>query len=228
MYKAIVEQEPDPENPRKAFDNLGTMVCFHRKYDLGDEMPKSVGEWLADLLYELDLEYSDPEKPFRAVTPAMQEWVASVPVHGYSWDDFEYDLRLEDREAIDEALARIEASGKIIMLPLYLLDHSGLSIRTSSFGDPWDSGKVGVIYVLTSHAREEFGWKRISEPRRQQIEDILRGEVAEYDAYLRGDCWMWTAIDGEGQVVDGYGGFYDYDEAASEAAAAVARMNRRE
>ena len=27
------------ESPRTAFDNLGTMVCWHGRYDLGDEQP---------------------------------------------------------------------------------------------------------------------------------------------------------------------------------------------
>jgi hypothetical protein len=29
--------DPDPTNPRTEYDNLGTMVCFHKRYDLGDE-----------------------------------------------------------------------------------------------------------------------------------------------------------------------------------------------
>jgi len=32
-----VEQDTDPMNPRTEWDNLGTMVCFHNKYILGDE-----------------------------------------------------------------------------------------------------------------------------------------------------------------------------------------------
>lgn len=36
-YTINVAQDPDPMDPRKEFDNLGTMVCFHRRYNLGDE-----------------------------------------------------------------------------------------------------------------------------------------------------------------------------------------------
>lgn len=36
-YTINVVQDPDPMDPRKEFDNLGTMVCFHRRYNLGDE-----------------------------------------------------------------------------------------------------------------------------------------------------------------------------------------------
>lgn len=32
-----IEFDPDPPNPRKEYDNLATMVAFHRRYNLGDE-----------------------------------------------------------------------------------------------------------------------------------------------------------------------------------------------
>lgn len=32
-----IYQDSDPMNPRTEFDNLGTMVCFHRRMNLGDE-----------------------------------------------------------------------------------------------------------------------------------------------------------------------------------------------
>jgi hypothetical protein len=35
-YTIKVYTDNDPENPRN-WDNLGTMVCFHRRYNLGDE-----------------------------------------------------------------------------------------------------------------------------------------------------------------------------------------------
>ena len=29
--------DEDAPNPREKFDNFGTMVCFHHRYDLGDQ-----------------------------------------------------------------------------------------------------------------------------------------------------------------------------------------------
>jgi len=34
--KLEIEQDSSPESPR-TWDNLGTMVCFHKRYDLGDD-----------------------------------------------------------------------------------------------------------------------------------------------------------------------------------------------
>jgi hypothetical protein len=34
-----------------------------------------------------------------------------------------------------------------VILPVYMLDHSGVSISVRPFGDPWDSGLAGCIYA---------------------------------------------------------------------------------
>ena len=35
-FELEVVQDTDPESPR-TWDNLGTMVCFHKRYELGDK-----------------------------------------------------------------------------------------------------------------------------------------------------------------------------------------------
>ena len=38
LYKGCtieIEQDPDPMNPRTEYDNLGTMICCHKRYNLG-------------------------------------------------------------------------------------------------------------------------------------------------------------------------------------------------
>ena len=36
-YTLIIEQEDDPPNPRVEWDTFGKMICWHRRYSLGDE-----------------------------------------------------------------------------------------------------------------------------------------------------------------------------------------------
>jgi len=36
-YVIKIEPDMDVEDPRESFDNLGTMVCFHSRYTLGDK-----------------------------------------------------------------------------------------------------------------------------------------------------------------------------------------------
>jgi hypothetical protein len=60
-YKIEIHQDEDPESPRE-WDNLGTMVCFHRRYNLGD---KNHGYKSTDYnsLNELEADIYKNEKP---------------------------------------------------------------------------------------------------------------------------------------------------------------------
>jgi hypothetical protein len=108
-----------------------------------------------------------------------------------------------------EVYKLLQKSEAAIMLPLYLYDHSGLTISTSPFSCPWDSGQVGYIFVTKAHVRSEFGWKQLNAKRVAQIEASLRSEVATYDQYLTGDIWKFEAFKDDEVVESGYGFFGD-------------------
>ena len=76
-----------------------------------------------------------------------------------------------------------------LSLPLYLLDHSGITISTRDFNDQWDSGMVGRIYITKQKIRDEYSVKRISKKILKQAEECLLGEIETYDQYLRGDVY---------------------------------------
>ena len=147
MQKLIIRQEVDPMNPREEWDNLGTMICFHRRNYYGDK---------------------------------------------HSMDQ-------------EEAL-KLEASKDVITLPMYMYDHSGVSIRTTPFSCPWDSGKLGFIYVTKEAVRKEYGWKVLTKSRVEKIKSYLEGEVEVYNQYINGDIWGYNCGD------DSCWGFYgDYE-----------------
>lgn len=103
---------------------------------------------------------------------------------------------------------RLEKRRDIIALPLYLYDHSGITISTTPFSCPWDSGQVGFIFVTAEKVRAEYDWKVITKARRAKIEDYLRGEVETYDQYLVGDVFGFEVEDDEGEMTDSCWGFY--------------------
>ena len=131
-----IEYDPEPLNPRKEYDNLGTMVCFHRRYNLGDETDYRAEDY-------------------------------------HSWDEL--------REAIEKT------EDPVVILPLYLHDHSGLTMRTSDFGDRWDSGQVGFIFLSRQKAKEEY--KKLTKKNLKNAEEVLEGEVDTYDQYLSGQVY---------------------------------------
>lgn len=122
-----------------------------------------------------------------------------------------------DPRAVDDAMLRV-ISEKYVVMPLYLLDHSGLAMQTESFHDPWDSGQVGWVYVSKEDVLKEFGGEKMTGALRKKAEDLLRGEVAEYDAYLRGECYGFELYK-NGELSDSCWGFIGSLEDACKAMA---------
>jgi hypothetical protein len=126
---------------------------------------------------------------------------------------------VQPSEDPDEYLADLPEGS--IILPLYLYDHSGITMSTSGFSCPWDSGQVGVIYVTPERIRAEYGAD--SAESREQARKALECEVKVYDQYLTGDVWGFLAEEtedcpccGSPKVVieDSCFGFYGADKAA--------------
>ena len=143
-------------NPREDFDELGTMVCFHNRHNLGDK--------------------------HKFTTKTIQQLVKRKDV---------------------------------LSLPLYLLDHSGLTMRTKPFQCKWDSGQVGFIFVTKEEVRKEFGVKRVSPNLRAHIVWLLKKEVEMYDHFLTGDIYGFIIKDGSGNPVDACHGYYGYNHEQS-------------
>lgn len=90
------------------------------------------------------------------------------------------------------------------ILPLFLYDHSGITMSTSSGrfsaadSAGWDWGQVGWIYMTKEKAKQEMSRKvgkkfvpikRFTQEDTNRAFDILRGEVETYDMYLTGDVY---------------------------------------
>jgi hypothetical protein len=102
-----------------------------------------------------------------------------------------HDLNMNDFDSWYEVKEHLIAEcGAIAILPLYLYDHSGISMSVGSFEGraphaSWDSGQVGFIYA-TDGDMVEYGHKTIEE-----AEDHLRNDVYVYDQYLRGEVYRF-------------------------------------
>lgn len=160
-HKINISQDELSYSPRE-WDNLGTMLCIHKNYVLGDK---------------------------------------------HQFDTSE--------------IIEIYESSDNIALPLYLYDHSGITMNTSGFSCPWDSGQVGIIYVSIKKVKKEFNWKVLTAKRKLQIEQYLKNEVKTYDQFLTGDVWYYSIEDNEGESIDSCGGFFGYEYCLQEAREAI-------
>lgn len=98
-----------------------------------------------------------------------------------------------------------------VILPLYLYDHSGITISTSAFSCPWDSGQVGFVFVTKEDIRNNYGIKRVTKKLIEEVEKIIISEIETYDDYLRGNVYGFILEDNEGNQIDSCFGFYGDD-----------------
>ena len=132
----------------------------------------------------------------------------------YALGDEQFDAGMyESWEDVRKELLELDEDDEVsVVLPLYLMDHSGISISVGDFNDPWDSGQVGFIYT-TKEKVKEMG---LSPDDTEELERQLRAEVEEYDKYLQGDVWSFLVKDDEGNVLESCGGFYSEEECRKE------------
>jgi rubrerythrin len=102
-----------------------------------------------------------------------------------------------------------------VILPIYMYDHSGITISTKPFSCPWDSGQVGFIVVDRNNMKKTMGYSRITEKRKKALLTRLETEVKMYDDYLCGEVCGYN-IEGP-EIDDSCLGFYSSEEALTEA-----------
>ena len=154
-------------DPRTSCDNLGTMACFHSRYNLGDK------------------EHDVPAPNYYGDDETMEDYI---------WKEMK----------------------AAVVLPLFLYDHSGITISTGrnacDYGG-WDTSSIGYTFVTKAKLRKEYGVKRISKKLLAKAEKILRIEVDEYDKYIRHDIYKVVIMspedeNGEREEVDSRYGFF--------------------
>ena len=85
--------------------------------------------------------------------------------------------------------AIMKKENAVAILPLYLYDHSGITMNTSGFSCRWDSGQVGFIYMTKKEAIENWGKKKYTNQVHEKAVACLEAEVKEYDQFLRGEIY---------------------------------------
>lgn len=165
----VIYYDPEPTNPRTDWDHAATMVCWHRRSNLGDEQ-----------------------------------------------------VRNGVLDSIEELIQDTVPTGAFVQ-PLWLYEHSGMTMTTNNNGNPfscpWDSGQVGFIYISRDDVR-----KHMNRPRNYPIvklavdaANIMNGEVKEYDYYLRGECYGFRVAEGTKDEESVWGFLGDIEFCKSEA-----------
>lgn len=199
--RVVIEYDSDPQNPREDYDHAATMVCEHREYNLGDKDGRDEANSAVRSSRDYRASWEDD-----VYTPSGN------PLR-YAKYDFNHPAQL---------WAAVQACSDIVSMPLYLYDHSGITMSTSKFSCHWDSGQIGFIFLTKDKILEEWGHKRLppqqtlTKKLKEQARACMQAEVEEYDQYLTGQiyCFEVTAPDG---CEESCCGFYGLDAAVDEA-----------
>jgi hypothetical protein len=163
-YVVKVKHDSNADSPRD-WDNMGTMVCFHNRYTLGDDKKH--------------------------------------------WGDF--------NGSTPNDLAEFLKSENVLSLPLYLYDHSGITMATKPFDCRFDSGQVGYIFTTMENALIESPMltDETQEAYKTRILGQLEAEVNTYDTFIRGNVFGYNLEDAEGNDIDSCWGFFGYNHEES-------------
>lgn len=190
-YRGRIVYDPEPANPRKEYDQIATMWCWHRRYDLGDEEPSfDPSDFWRELARMAHPHEFDNDCPHCELGYKLDE-------AGERTEEFCHMCEGTGEKPIDEC--QREAEEVFIVSPLYLYDHSGITISMGAFSCPWDSGQVGYIFVERAKAKAEWGVYADKD-----ILERMRGEVEAYDRYLTGQIFGYIIdrVDEDAEVVE--------------------------
>jgi len=178
-YTIEIDFDPQPQDPLEYEDGV-TLVCSHRRYNLGTEQFPS----------HLVNANSNFEDLF------------------YSYIQEKYDLEDATEEEVDKFI-----KDNIYYLPLYLYDHSGITMNTTGFCSGWDSGQVGYIYMDTDDIKNWYQVDKVTKEEIDKAYSAMESIVKSYDRYLTGQIFGYIIRDADDTVIESIWG-YEYEKDA--------------
>lgn len=115
-------------------------------------------------------------------------------------------------DELDKGRARIEKwiDNNLYVLPIYVYEHGGITMRTGGYGCQWDSGQAGFIYSDKQRACVLAGAKRMSKKVEARIYEVMHGHIEYCAALCEGNvCGYNWEHGGCGGYVTGKREYYD-------------------
>ena len=125
----------------------------------------------------------------------------------YAFGDKNYSSMEAFLEVIKEA-----RRNKDIVLPLYMYDHSGITISLTPFACKWDSGQVGVVIIPRETMLKNFNKKTFTSALKKKALKIAESEVDIMNKYLQGYVYGYIV-----DAIHSCWGYYSVEDAVSEA-----------
>lgn len=159
-------------------ERRATFVMAHRRYMFADEEDSRLFRKNIDYANDMDELFS---------------YYIAENFLGYSYTRFP--LEDEDLNTIADWIDTY-----LVVLPVYMYDHGGITINTTGFSCPWDSEQIGFIYAFKKDFKQG-----------EDIKAYLEGVIKEVNYYIEGNVYGYIVEDKEGNQIDSCYGYYgDY------------------
>jgi len=220
-----------PENPRD-WDNLGTMVAWHRKYDLGDkhryaDTTDLFESLIRDVLFDCVMEFLEPKD----LEGFVKQYYTILPLYLYDhsgtimnttgfscpWDSGQVGWIFCSHKRMKEETGYTK--DELFSTDKHRTPQIGERVKIASRDDLGQiksiSGNIAVVdfdynKALNYRKKENIvsvPLTEIKEVLSNKAEEILVNEVKIYDQYLRGDVYSFILED-NGDVIESCHGFY--------------------
>jgi hypothetical protein len=128
----------------------------------------------------------------------------------------------------DEAIARQVHTGKAVGMPVWAYIHGSIMLRADAsnpFACPWDSGRSGWVYATNAALRSFYNVKRLTKKLKEEALKLMANDVAEFSAYLNGDCYGFIIRDTvTRESLDSCWGYYGLEFVEAQGRSALAQM----
>ena len=114
--------------------------------------------------------------------------------------------------------------GEVFVWPLYMYDHSGITISLSPFSCTFDSSQVGWVWVPMKDAKNEGHGNIPLEELKAKIYRVVESEVKMMDAFVSRECYGFELFDENEESVDSRFGYYGEEDATEAAKEAIAEL----
>lgn len=177
--------------------------------------------------FELEVEHDeDPMNP----RTDWDNFTTMICFHNrYNVGD-KHEYKSSNFDSWDEMEQQILLDYKVLLIkPLYMYDHSGITIKTSSFDCRWDSGQIGFVFIDEKQWKSLYGEVEVTD---EKLDSILESEVKVYDEYLTGNVYKYTIYEvnicdlghEHKSIVESCGSYYDEDDCRNEGLSVIEHL----
>lgn len=143
-------------------------------------------------------------------------WSLSCSHRKYDLGDEDCRLNVGDYNSWEEYGEALREKYDIVeLVPLFMLDHSSLSLSIVDFNDRWDSGQIGFAFLTAENQKALVRAYGLTDLHEASLK-VLKQELEVYQEYLNGESYSIMVDDmNTGEMIDSIGGFYGTDFSAN-------------